>query len=311
MNYFKIYIIILFCVVSTSALKGQTATFLNINPDAHSSAVANSGAALSPNAFSFWNNSASTIFSKRTTEIGVGYTNWQPLINSGKMLSAAGYFKLSDELSLTAGVKNFMHSSYDITGDDGIIVGKYSPKEAALGVGFGVKVLPTLSFSANLNYISSKLAQGRTANAYSADLALFFKLNKTDLGLTIYNLGTRLDYDVNQSYRLPLSIQLGANRTLLKTRISEIISGVQCGLISNEDNSRFNANIRLEYIYNGVVSFRGGYYYGGSDIVESSYATAGMGVEIFTVADLHGSYIFAFTDYPLNETFRLALTVPF
>ena len=71
----------------------------------------------------------------------------------------------------------------------------------------------------------------------------------------------------------------------------------------------FSAAAGASYTYNGMVSVRAGYRYGGDSVIPS-FASVGAGVKLFGV-HLDAAYLIASGDSPLKNTFCIGIGYSF
>lgn len=304
MKRLYIYIVAIFLVgISINCANGQTAGFLDVNPDARVMGMANTGVVANATAYSIWNNGASALFSDKKMEVSAGYTSWQPDYSGNTLISAAGYGKVSERINIVAGVKYFTHKDYDIIDDSGNSNGTFKPKEFAVGVGLGLKIIPILSASINVNYISSDMGTPKKGNAVAADLGLMLKLKYINVGLTAANIGSKVDYGGIDKYKLPANIKLGVG-TSLGDEVNKVNLQLQGCMTLQE--STFALSVGGEYIFKGILSARAGYHYGDEKKYIPSYASVGLGVNLFGFS-INGSYLIAGSDSPIKNSLMATL----
>ena len=98
---------------------------------------------------------------------------WQPSSADAQIISAAGFGKIGDKLSINAGVKYFMHQSYDISNSEGIYSGSFTPSEYAASLGVAYKLIPSLSAALTLSYVGSDLGAPKAASAGAANSVIY------------------------------------------------------------------------------------------------------------------------------------------
>lgn len=293
--------VLLFCLTQGNS---QTALFLNINPDAQVMGMANTGTAMYANAFSFWNNSANTVFSPQKLDIAASYGKWQPEVSGNNIMALAGYGKISKNIALTAGFKYFTHTGYDISDETGTLKGAFTPKEYSAGIGLAIKILPVLSASVNATYLSSDIGGPKKGGAFAADIGVLLRLKCLNVGLTASNLGSRIDYGGTTTYSLPANLKLGVGTSQTYAGKHKISANLQGEMLLKE--SAFSAGIGAEYMYNNLIAVRGGYHYGDKQKTIPGYGSAGAGIRLAGI-HLDASYLFAGSDSPLRNTFFISL----
>ncbi len=301
---------LLACSLNVNA---QALQFLNINPDARVMGMANTGTVATATAFSMYNNTAATALASndRTMDVGVSYGMWQPGYSANHMISAAGYGKITNFMTIAAGVRYFTHGSYEITDDFGAATGTFAPKDLVAGIGLGFKVLPILSLSANVNYIMSQIAPSATGNAVSADFGAMVDLKFLKVGVTASNIGSKIKY-AETPYSLPANAKLGVGTTQYFGRDdkSYVSVNAQAGMLFA--GSDFFAEAGAEYCYNDLFRISTGYHYGKEDSPAiPSYVTAGLGVKFFGIY-VNATYLTGLkSDSPLNNSFQIGLGYTF
>lgn len=303
----KIYLIPLTAIVlcfPVEKMYAQAASFLNVNPDARTMALANTGTVMPASAFSIWNNGANAVFSENTLDAAVGYGNWQPDLSGNTLLSFAGYGKISKNIALMAGVRHFKYKSYETADPAGNVTGTFTPKELVAGVGISVRILPLLSASVNANYLTSDVGGPKKGGAFAADVALLLRLKAINIGLTASNLGSKIDYGGATRYALPATVKLGVGFSRVYAQRHCFSANVQGGVLLKESGVSVGAGV--EYLYNNLFSVRGGYHYGDKNRTTPSYGSAGLGVRFLGIK-LDAAYLFAGSDSPLRNSFMLSL----
>jgi len=122
-----------------NSLKAQTDTinvvttavpFLRISPDARAGGMGDLGMATSADANAGFYNLAKTPFAKNKTSFGLTYTPWLKDLglNDVYLLSLGGYYKLSDQEALSAGIRYFSLGNIQFTDMSGVDFGEGRPR---------------------------------------------------------------------------------------------------------------------------------------------------------------------------------------
>jgi len=302
----KILALILISAASTGILSAQSVLSLEVNPDARSQAMGGVTVTQTASAFSFFNNTSNTILGKETWQAGVSYGMW----GKDQMISAGGYARVAKIVAVSAGVKYYAFPSFEYSPDGyGAKMATASPKDMSAGVGVAVKVVKFLSLSANVSYYTSALdVEGASkASGVSADFGATFQFSKLRAGLTVANIGSKVNYGGTSSWNLPANARIGVGGTVGSENHSVAIDG-QVGMLF--EGSSFFASAGVDYTIHKIVSIRAGYHYGDQAKFVPSYASAGIGVKIAMVR-IAGSYLFASGDSPLKNTFCASVSVGF
>lgn len=286
----------------------QSGAFLLNSPDAHTMGMANTGAAMYATSFAMWNNNASTLFSDKVFEASASYGIWNP--SKGNQIAVAGYGKITDWMSISAGFKTMMYKPYNVTGMTGMPGDEFKPNEFAMGIGLGFKVLPVLSLSANINYVNSKLAPELKGGAVSADFGAMLDLKFMRVGVTASNIGSKIKFSETSLVALPANVQLGIGTTQYfgAANTHALTVNAQGGMTFQ--NSAFIAALGVEYKWNDMVRVSGGYNYGDATKGTPSYASAGVGVKFFGVS-INAAYLIGIGGSPLGNTMIFSLGYSF
>ena len=217
--------------------------FLRISPDARSGGMGDLGAATSPDANSSFYNLAKTPFAKKPIGIGLNYTPWLKDLglNDVYLLSAAGYYKLSDQEALSVSLRYFSLGNIQFTDNGGNQLGEGRPREVGFDGGYSRKLSNNLSIGIALRYINSNLAGGyattgttyKAGSAVAGDISLYYTTAKENgegftYGFTLTNLGTKIGYtnDATQKDYIPANLTLGAAYTKVFDEDSKIMFGI-------------------------------------------------------------------------------------
>ena len=217
--------------------------FLRISPDARSGGMGDLGAATSPDANSAFYNLAKTPFAKKPIGIGLNYPPWLKDLglNDVYLLSAAGYYKLSDQEAISTSIRYFSLGNIQFTDNGGNQLGEGRPRELGFDGGYSRKLSNNLSIGIALRYINSNLAGGyattgttyKAGSAVAGDISLYYTTAKENgegftYGLTLTNLGTKIGYtnDATQKDYIPANFTLGAAYTKVFDEDSKIMFGI-------------------------------------------------------------------------------------
>lgn len=231
--------------------------FLDVNPDARSLSVAGTSAVMDASSFAVWNNGAASAFSGNSFSASASYGMWQPSSADAQIISAAGFGKIGDKLSINAGVKYFMHQSYDISNSEGIYSGSFTPSEYAASLGVAYKLIPSLSAALTLSYVGSDLGAPKAASAVAANIGVMYVNGGLRAGLTASNIGSKLNYSGVQSYSLPMRADLGVGYTFGSADASRFGISAQAGM--QFVDASITAAAGLEYRLKEVLRLAAGY----------------------------------------------------
>jgi Type IX secretion system protein PorV len=216
--------------------------FLRISPDARAGGMGDLGVATSPDANSSFYNLAKTPFSKHDYGVGVTYTPWLKDLglNDVYLLSAAGFFKLDQNESISASLRYFSLGNIQFTDYSGNTLGQGQPREFGADFGYSRKLSDRLSLGLALRYIHSNLAAGyasngqtyKPGNAVAGDISLYYNMANDagegwTFGATVTNLGSKIGYtnDATEKDYIPASFNLGACYTAVFDEQNKITFG--------------------------------------------------------------------------------------
>ncbi len=234
--------IVFFLVFNASQLKAQNSNrvittgvpFLMITPDARAAGMGELGVATSADTYSQQWNPAKYVFVSSETSIGISYTPYLSKLVDDIFLGNINYYKKLNERSAWATSLRYF-SLGDIQFNEfigGSIVdqGYERPTELTLDLSYALKLSEQFSMAVAGRYIRSDLkittdADTSSANSLGIDIAAYFESSVFDLGtkeglfrsgLTISNIGPRLNYDIGgQKNFIPTNLKLGFGLDLI------------------------------------------------------------------------------------------------
>lgn len=308
----------IFCLAATfaagqTAVKAQTAAFLNINPDPVSMSLGGNSASVGATPFSIWNNVAAPALGDENFQAGASYSLWQPSYSSDDIAAVAGYGRVARFMTVSAGVRYASHARYDVTdGLTGAVTGSFAPSDIQAGVGFGFRVCPVFSLGAGVNYVYSHIGGPQKGNAVAADFGAFLDLDYLRVGVTASNIGSRLDYGGESSYYLPSNVKIGAGTTrhFGQKDLHALSVDIEGGMTLHSPS--FFAGAGLQYSYKGLVRAAAGYHYGNPDkAMTGQYVSVGAGVKLYGIS-LDVAYLAGVShDSPLKNTFSVGVGYSF
>lgn len=199
--------------------------FLRISPDARAGGMGDVGIATTPDANSVFWNRAKFPFADQTAGLGATYTPWlKDIAQDVYMATLGGYYKISDEEAISAGLRYFSLGSIQFTDYSGAITSTGRPREFSFDFGYSRKISDNLGVGVALRYINSSIANGavsqsgvtyKAGNAIAADLSLYHHgLDENgqgfNYGISISNLGSKIGYTNDAQAKDFIPANLGA-----------------------------------------------------------------------------------------------------
>lgn len=274
-------------MAATTLMNAQVLPSLLINQDPATMAIGSAGVATEAGAFALENNTAAMSFAENKLYVQASSAMWQPNI-SDNMIYGVGLMSRFNKLGLGLDLKLLQMPAYSgVTGGGSDIRdSKFVPDELNVALGASYAILDCLSAGVTLRFINSSLAPEVSGNAFGADIGLYFKKNSLSAGLSVNNLGTKINYS-EKGYSQPALVKAGAAYDLgfgssdlaFSAQIDYLFAG---GLM---------AGAGCEYSFNDMVFARAGYHYGNGAKVIPSYASAGIGLNLWGV-NLDFTYLF-------------------
>lgn len=264
----KIIASIMIALMGFLPLGAQSLGFLNLHPDAGAAGMAGVSVAMKAGAYAPENNLAAAALQDSRLDVAAGYTLWMPKVSKTGLLSASGYYKVTDRLAVGIDGKSFSSPTYTITTTDGRAKGTFTPKEMAFGAGASFRIFDGFAAGLHLKLATSSLAEEAKATAFGADLSLKYEKDALQAGLAVDNLGGKVKYGEDSSYPMPMCIRAGAAYSIAGLTASAEGAFLSGGMM---------AGAGVEYAIRDMVFLRGGYHYGGAI---PSYASLGAGVKV-------------------------------
>lgn len=115
--------------------------------------------------------------------------------------------------AITLGYTNY--GAFNRSSIDGNVIGTFGAADLSLGFSFAKELDTLIAYGATAKVLHSSLADMRsTAVALDAGLLFRFPAKRTNIGLSVLNLGTQLSTYDGTSDRLPLDVRVGLNHRL-------------------------------------------------------------------------------------------------
>ena len=286
-KHIKTTFTILLLSVSGIVLNAQTFPSLLLDHDPSSLAKGMSGVASDAGAFAVQNNIAAISISEKTMDAQATLGIWQPSYSNNKTIGAGAMYH-AGKLGFAIDFKMLKLPSYSGVSGSGSDIrdSEYSPNETNIAVGASYAFIDCLSAGVTLRYAGSSLAPDASAAVFGADIALYFKKNGLSAGLSVNNIGTKVKYH-ETAYPQPMLAKLGAGYDLDFGTSSLAFSAEADVLFAGG----MMAGVGCEYSFNNMAFARAGYHYGNSVNAVPSYASVGLGLDVYG-AELNVAYLF-------------------
>lgn len=210
---------------------------------------------------------------------GVGYQNYMPAISGTQYISAGAagtYGKVAGSISFSRG-----------TGEE-IASEKFTPSEILVSVGAGYALTDILALGVNLKYAKEQLLSNYSNSAIAADAFVAGRIEDFDFAAGVSSIGQKVASQSTGDFSLPTSLTAGCGYGLSVADEHAIRARVKGDYYLS---GAFAAGVGAEYCFDGMVSARAGYHYGGNSIIPS-FASAGLGVHIHEFT-FDAAYLFA------------------
>lgn len=244
--------------------------FVDYMRSARNASMAGLNSSLPTDADAHWGNVAYASFAQKTVNLSAGYSLWQPSVTKGHNASVAAIYSVTPKLAVTAAVSSSFYSKENVFDDYGVLTARSTPIDLSAGVGVSYRFIDCLSAGFALNYLMSK-SYSETLNGFSADVQLLFRKYGVNLSLAACNLGP----NVKSDWHLPMNaaLEAGYGYDFGKSHIYGALQGKYYFVAP----SAFSAGVAVEYVWNGMLSARGGYHYGSGKNGLPSYGSVGLG----------------------------------
>ena len=350
--------IVFFLVFNASQLKAQNSNriittgvpFLMITPDARAAGMGELGVATSADTYSQQWNPAKYVFASSETSIGISYTPYLSKLVDDIFLGNLNYYKKLNERSAWATSLRYFSLGdiqfNELIGGSIVDQGYERPTELTLDLSYALKLSEQISMAVAGRYIRSDLkittdADTSSANSLGIDIAAYFESSVFDLGtkeglfrsgLTISNIGPRLNYDIGgQKNFIPTNLKLGFgldliyddtnrlgiytefNKLLVPTPVAvydtnarfmgyqqpdiDFLSGIFTSFSDapdglSEELSEITMALGFEYRFQDSFSLRSGFFNENQNKGSRRYLTMGAGFDLNFI-EIDISYLFS------------------
>ena len=337
------------------------APFLTITPDSRGSGMGDNGVATSPDVASIFYNSAKYPFMEKKAGLMVSYSPWLKGLASDMQVNyLSGFYKINNLQSFQTSLKYFYIGEIIFTNNNGEEIFRGKATEFAFTGGYSLKMNDYWAAALNLKFIYSNLTAGANTGsqthpgiAAAGDLSFYYrkdislgKLPSTiSWGLTMQNMGTKIDYGSSFRPFIPTNLKTGfalnmnfdefnslqlsfeMNKLMVPTQdstmnLAEYYSiPVTEGMIRSfyDSPGGFSEEMQeiiwsggAEYGYNNMLFLRSGLFLENANKGGRKFISVGLGFK-YSVFDIDFSYLipFGITDSPLKNTMRFTLSFYF
>lgn len=284
----KILSSIALSVLGCAMLSAQTLPSLLVGSDAAGLGKAATTIAGEAGAYSLENNAAAMSLSDFKAAATVSYGIWQPSYAKDNVLGAGVAFKATKKLAFGLTFKMFKQPSYDVMNSDGQVGGSFSPSELSAGIGASYSITDFLSVGVTGRMVRSSIAEDAKASVFGADVSVLYKKNALSAGLSVNNVGGKVNYGASD-YDQPMMARAGAAYRFGDAKASAVTPSVEADLLFK---GGFMAGVGVEYSYKSLLFARGGFHYGDKEKAVPTYASLGLGVK-FAGISLDVAYLTA------------------
>lgn len=293
----EVILTILFAsVLSVLTLNAQTASFLNVPENAREVAMGGLTAV----------GDAADVLDDDSMAAAVSYFRWSPKGTASNDINAEIGYDFG-KLAVMAEAKISGTGAYPLFDDFGAPLGEYKPGDHMVGLGASYAITPKIAVSLMAKYVGSDLAPEAKATAFCADVNLVFRHKDLSVGVLAANLGTKLNYGVS-SVPLPMLLKAGVQNEFHFGEKMGLLLGADAGFVSQGNYNAVTASAGLDFKMFDMLSVMAGYHFSSNREFESSYISAGLGVDV-SVISISAAYLVG--PAPMSGTLCATLGVRF
>ncbi len=213
-KYFLVISILIISAITTKAQMGGSAAYsvLSLHSSAKTAALGMDFLPCFTDDISAIINNPATLTSNNHNDVGITYTS---LFNGINQASLAYSYNLNKVGSLALGVQYLNYGSFDMTEENGDIVGKFNAADYVFTLSWGKMLDSNVYIGANLKPVFSQY-ESYSGFALAIDLAASYQ--STDrtwaVSLMARNMGRQIKKFANEDFSLPFDLQLSASKKL-------------------------------------------------------------------------------------------------
>lgn len=315
--------------------------FLLIPPDGRANGTGEAGVATSPDVYSNYWNPAKLAFARDTMGMGVSYMAWlRQIVPDRNYCYLAGFYKLPKHQTLGCSLRYFELGKIQVNGMSGPAT--FNPNEYAIDASYARQLSDSWSAALTGRFICSNLVgtsnfvvlgiPTHIVNSFAADISAYYQSHPLTLltipfsvaaGVCISNIGPKISYsNTMASYFSPTNLRLGGALNLAFDKLNKINllfdankllvptppfigSSVMIGL------DEITLSQGIEYWYNNMFAFRGGFFYENKTKGGRQFFTMGAGFTL-NVITVDAAYLIPVTQQsPLQNTIIISLAFHF
>jgi hypothetical protein len=183
------------------------ATFLKLGVGARAAALGNSVVGFSTDASAiYWNPAALGMV--KSTDVMLGYDRWFEKMQHGFLGVAMPGSMGTTSLGIIYFNSGPMTRTEAAPGGGYVDKGQYSNTDAALMLGYGIRLFGETHFGLTVKGVYEGLA-GESAFAFGGDAGIYSRIGMVDVGIVGRNFGSKLKFK-DEAFALPLQILGGA-----------------------------------------------------------------------------------------------------
>lgn len=175
---------------------------------------------------------------------------------------------------------NGSYSLYDEAGNE---QGTYKPADLVVGLGAAYAILPNLSLSLMAKYVSSNLASEAKGSVFGVDLNAVYKFKTLKVGLLASNIGSAISYPETKVQQ-PMLMKAGVKNDFNFGEKLQLEVGVDAGYLSQFKQNSVVVSAGLDLKIFRMLSVRAGYHYSSNTMLESSYVSTGLGLDVSVIS---------------------------
>lgn len=272
----KITSVFLAFALCASTSFAQTLPSLLIGSDVASQGSASTAVGKTSGAYSLEGNVASMPLAGERLSAAASFGLWQPAYAGDKVIGVGVAGRPGGRFALGLQFKSLLQPSYDVAAESGSVKGTFTPGETNVALGAAYSVTDWLSVGLSGRMVRSVLAEEAKANVFGADVAVFLKRDAFSAGLSVNNLGGKVNYG-GEDYDQPSLAKAGAAYRFGGPESSSVTTSVEADFLFK---GGFMAGVGVEYSFRSVLFVRGGFHYGDSERAVPTYASLGLGTRI-------------------------------